>query len=337
MPPTPEAAVATFAHIVGDGEHCRYRVKKCIGQGAFSTVIQLVEVATNRVVVGKFMDTTAMGEKNRNFALAEAENASKCKHPNIVEFIECVQQEGHLLLIFEFADAGDLFAQIHSRTASKKYFREGEILLILTQLSLALNAMHKRKMLHRDLKSPNVFLTMSGLIKLGDFGFSREYDDTVSDNVAKTFCGTPYYLAPELWNQAPYSKKADMFSLGVILYELMALQKPFSGSTMRELVKNLMARNVDPLPGHYSQELRDMCMSMLSLEAENRPSVTDLFETPLVRTQGLQKLLSSVPRLTTVSEPIRNMIVEDIETVMKETAAAAESKQQQQPTSSPPA
>eukprot|EP00672_Neobodo_designis_P024358 CAMPEP_0174829482 /NCGR_PEP_ID=MMETSP1114-20130205/1950_1 /TAXON_ID=312471 /ORGANISM="Neobodo designis, Strain CCAP 1951/1" /LENGTH=330 /DNA_ID=CAMNT_0016063231 /DNA_START=35 /DNA_END=1027 /DNA_ORIENTATION=+ len=316
MPPTAESAIADFADIVGDGADARYVVKKPIGSGAFSTVLQLEEKATGRLVVGKFMDTTSMGEKNRRFALAEAENASKCKHPNIVEFVECVERDGKLLLVFEFADAGDLFAQISSRAPSKKYFREGEILLIIAQLSLALHAMHKRKMLHRDLKSPNVFLTMSGLIKLGDFGFSREYDQTVSDNVGSTFCGTPYYLAPELWNQAPYGKKADMWALGVVLYELLALRKPFSGSTMRDLVKNVMAGNVDPLPSHYSPELRELCMSLLSLEPDKRPSVTEVFENPIVRQHGLKKLLASVPRLTTVKEPIRKQIVEDIEGVL---------------------
>lgn len=321
MPPTPEAAIADFAGIVGSDPECRYTVKKAIGAGAFSTVIQLVQVSTGRLVVGKFMDTTSMGEKNRRFALAEAENAAKCRHPNIVEFIECVERNGKLLLVFEFADAGDLYAQINSRSPTNKFFREPEILLILTQLSLALNAMHKRKMLHRDLKSPNVFLTMSGLIKLGDFGFSREYDSTVSGDVGSTFCGTPYYLAPELWNQAPYGKKADMWALGVVLYELMALKKPFSGSSMRDLVQNVMAGNVDPLPGHYSEELRGLCMSMLSLEADKRPAVTDIFEIPIVKTQGLQKLLASVPRLTTVSEEIRKAIVEDVQSILNPPAA----------------
>ena len=324
MPPAPDVAIKDFEDIVGPGPTCRYHVKKAIGAGAFATVIQLVEVATNRVVVGKFMDTTSMGEKNRKFALAEAENASKCKHPNIVEFIEVVERQGKLLLVFEFADAGDLFAQITSRAPSKKHFREPEILLILTQLCLALNALHKRKMLHRDLKSPNVFLTMSGLIKLGDFGFSREYDSTVSDNVGSTFCGTPYYLAPELWNQAPYGKKADMWSIGVILYELMTLKKPFSGSSMRDLVQNVMSGNVDPLPEVYSKELRDLCLSLLSLDPEKRPSVPEVFECPLVRSQGLAKLLASVPRLTTVPEVVRNHITEDVEAVMNATATAPE-------------
>jgi serine/threonine protein kinase len=323
MPPSPEAAIADFADIVSVDGTKRYKVKRPIGAGAFSTVIQLEEVATGRLVVGKFMDTTSMGDKNRNFALAEAENASKCKHPNIIEFIECVAHNGKLLLVFEFADAGDLFAQISSRAPAKKHFREPEILLILTQLSLALNAMHRKKMLHRDLKSPNVFLTMSGLIKLGDFGFSREYDSTVSDNVGSTFCGTPYYLAPELWNQASYGKKADVWSLGVVLYELMALKKPFSGGSIRDLVKNVMTGHVDPLPELYSKELRELCMSMLNLDPEKRPSITDIFEIPVVRQQGLSKLLTSVPRLTTVAEPIRRQIIEDVEQVLASTAPPA--------------
>merc|ERR1711991_475936 len=140
----------------------------------------------------------------------------------------------------------------------------------------------------------------------------------VSDNVGSTFCGTPYYLAPELWNQAPYGKKADMFSLGVVLYELMALKKPFSGGTMRDLVKAVMAGQVDPLPEHYSADLRQLCMSLLSLDPDKRPSISELFDVPIVRKHGLEKLKASVPRLTTVSEPIRRQILEDVESVLAE-------------------
>jgi serine/threonine protein kinase len=163
-----------------------------------------------------------------------------------------------------------------------------------------------------------VFLTMSGLIKLGDFGFSREYDQTVSGDVGKTVCGTPYYLAPELWNSARYGLKADMWSLGVVLYELMALRKPFSGNTMRQLVGNVLEGNIDELPTHYSVELRTLCTDLLSLDPEKRPSVPALFQRSVLRVQGLETLAKNVPRLVTVPERIRSALLQDV----KDTLAA---------------
>lgn len=304
-----------FRDIVGPDAGCKFQEKKAIGKGTFATVWQLLEKATGRIVVGKFMDTSKMTEKNRNFALAEANNAAKCAHPNIIEFVEAHEKNGRLLLVFEFADAGDLFAQVTARSPSR-FFREAEILLIMSQLCLALNHLHNKKMMHRDLKTPNIFLTTCGLIKLGDFGFSRQYDSTLSADVGTTFCGTPYYLAPELWNQSSYSKKADVWSVGVILYELMALRKPFSGATMRELIDKVLAGDFDPLPGHYSKELNQLCADLLSVDPKNRPSIAQIFKRDVMRVNGLQNLQKNVPRLTTVPQKVRDAMINDIELVL---------------------
>eukprot|EP00656_Telonema_subtile_P055799 TRINITY_DN8750_c0_g1_i1.p1 TRINITY_DN8750_c0_g1~~TRINITY_DN8750_c0_g1_i1.p1 ORF type:complete len:198 (+),score=43.18 TRINITY_DN8750_c0_g1_i1:37-630(+) len=160
-----------------------------------------------------------------------------CSHPNVIKYEEDHEENDQLLIVMEFADSGDLDRQLKARAADNyRYFQEHEALFLFLQICLSLDHIHRHKMLHRDIKGANVLLTSTGLIKLGDFGFSHQYDDTVSGVVANTFCGTPYYLAPELWSQSPYSKKADVWSLGVILYELMSLKKPFSGNGMRELI-----------------------------------------------------------------------------------------------------
>lgn len=304
-----------FRPIVGLEPHHLYRPRKVAGKGSFGTVWQMVQNSTGRVVVGKFMDTTKMTEKNRNFALGEAANAAKCNHPNIVEFIERFERNGKLLLVFEYADAGDLFAQVNARAPSR-YFRESEILLIMAQLCLSLNHLHEQRMMHRDLKTPNIFLTTCGLIKLGDFGFSRQYDDSLSTDVGSTFCGTPYYLAPELWNQAPYSKKADIWSLGVILYELMTLKKPFTGNGMRELIDRVIAGKYQPLPTHYSPALIQLCTAMLSVDPKQRPSIKTIFYNEAMRTGGLLTLARNVPRLTGATEEIRHAIVGDVKRLL---------------------
>lgn len=102
-----------------------------------------------------------------------------------------------------------------------EYFPEELVLSWFTQICLALKHCHDRKILHRDLKSQNIFLTKRNIVKLGDFGIARVLSNTKS--IAKTVVGTPYYLSPEIIESSPYSFKSDVWSLGVLLYEMCAL------------------------------------------------------------------------------------------------------------------
>jgi len=110
---------------------------------------------------------------------------------------------------------------------------EDEVLDIFTQICLALKHTHDKKILHRDLKSQNIFLTKRGIVKLGDFGIARVLSHTKS--AAKTVVGTPYYLSPEIIRSEPYNFKSDIWSLGVLLYEMAALQPPFNAQSLHQL------------------------------------------------------------------------------------------------------
>ena len=104
---------------------------------------------------------------------------------------------------------------------------------LFTQICLAIKHIHDRKILHRDLKSQNVFLTKQGIVKLGDFGIAKVLQSTVDH--AKTIVGTPYYLSPEIIENKPYNFKSDIWSLGVLLYEMCALKPPFGGASLHIL------------------------------------------------------------------------------------------------------
>ena len=133
----------------------------------------------------------------------------------------------------EHCDDGDLFSKIKAQRELKKYFSEEVVLNWFTQICLALKHAHDKKILHRDLKSANIFVTKRSILKLGDFGLSRVLSDTKS--IAKTVVGTPYYLSPEIIKTEGYNSKSDIWSLGVLLYEIAGLQPPFTASTMHQL------------------------------------------------------------------------------------------------------
>ena len=115
-----------------------------------------------------------------------------------------------------YCEGGDVYSKI--KASKGKNFSEDVILEWLVQMGLALFYLHERKILHRDLKSQNVFLTKNGLIKLGDFGIAKCLDTTLAQ--AKTFIGTPYYLSPEIVQSLPYSFKSDVWSLGICIIEM---------------------------------------------------------------------------------------------------------------------
>lgn len=110
---------------------------------------------------------------------------------------------------------------------AKDYFTEDQILYWFTQICLALKHCHDRKILHRDIKAQNVFLMKNGMIKLGDFGIARVLQSTTE--MAATVVGTPYYLSPEIVQSNTYDFKTDIWSIGVLLYEMCALRPPFNG------------------------------------------------------------------------------------------------------------
>ena len=142
-----------------------------------------------------------------------------------------------------------------------EYFTEDQVLNYFTQMCLALKHCHDRKILHRDLKSQNIFLTKKNIVKLGDFGIARVLSNTRSK--AKTVVGTPYYLSPEIIESMPYSFKSDVWSLGVLLYEMCALVPPFRADDMQGLYKKVIKGKFPRRPDHFSQEMATVIKFML--------------------------------------------------------------------------
>ena len=170
-----------------------------------------------------------ISEKNAAAAVGEVNVLSRLSHPNITTLYDAWRAGSQLNILMEFADRGSLAEVIKTKQATGTLFDEDVVLDWLVQITAALRAMHALSILHRDLKAANVFLTSRNLIKVGDFGISKILER--NDGLASTTIGTPYYLAPEVINGEPYGLKADVWSLGVLLYEMMALRKPFEAAT----------------------------------------------------------------------------------------------------------
>jgi len=180
-----------------------------------------------------------------------------------------------------FSIGGDLSQRILN--AKGKNFPENQILDWFTQICLALRHCHEKRILHRDLKAKNVFLTSKNFVKLGDFGIARVLANTVDK--AKTVVGTPYYLSPEIIQNKSYGLESDIWSLGVLLYEMCALKPPFDASSLSALAMKIIRGTYPQIPAQYSKELKTLLASCLSIDSIKRPNIHKVLRSPIIHSR----------------------------------------------------
>lgn len=251
-----------------------------IGKGNMGACALAKNNEDGKYYVIKQVDLTRMSKKERQQSLNEARVLSSLRHPNIINYVDSflARKSDHLCIVMEFADGGDLSSRIKKNYGVN--FRESQILDWFIQLVLSLNYVHQRKILHRDVKTQNVFLTSDGQVKLGDFGIARTLSSTYDQ--AKTFVGTPYYLSPELILERPYDHRSDVWAIGVVLYELLTLKHPFNASDMKGLMQRILKVQYDPIPTIYSVEMRNLIPKLLVKDPSRRIRLSEILELPIV-------------------------------------------------------
>ena len=167
----------------------------------------------------------------------------------------------------QFCQDGDIYKKIRN---TKKKFPEKKITNWMAQLIISIHYLHSKKILHRDLKTQNIFLNKNRLF-LGDFGISKTLENT--RELANTYIGTPYYMSPELFNYKPYSYKSDIWSLGCVLYEICNLKHAFNAQTINGLAMKILKGNYVPICKIYSKGLREFIDSLLVTDPRLRPSI----------------------------------------------------------------
>lgn len=181
---------------------------------------------------------------------------------------------------------GDLAYHVKKMRQKGEHFSENTIMQWFVQLCLALEYIHRRKILHRDLKSQNIFLSRNNTLKLGDFGISKVLENT--NDLALTVQGTPYYMSPEVCQSKPYNYTSDVWSLGCILYELCTLQHAFSCENLLGLVFKIVQDKQEPIPNMYSQEMKDLVTRLLVKDEKKRPQVLEILRMPFVQDHMMQ-------------------------------------------------
>ncbi|XP_077389543.1 serine/threonine-protein kinase Nek1 isoform X2 [Festucalex cinctus] len=256
----------------------KYEKVKKIGEGSFGKAVLVKAKKDGHQYVIKEVSISGMSAKERQESRKEVAVLANMSHPNIVQYKESFEEGGCLYIVMDYCEGGDLFKKINSQKGM--LFTEEQILDWFVQICLALKHVHDRKILHRDLKSQNIFLTKDGTVQLGDFGIARVLNSTVE--LARTCIGTPYYLSPEICENKPYNNKSDIWALGCVLYEMCTLKHAFEAGNMKNLVLKIIRGSYHPVSVHYSQELRSLLAQLFKHNPRERPSVSSILDKPFL-------------------------------------------------------
>ena len=251
-----------------------------LGEGSYSTVYKVRRKADLKMYALKKVKLRNLSEKEKKNALNEIRILASIKSDHIISYKEAFieEKDQSLCLVMEFANKGDLFQKITYYKQMQKTFEEIEIWRIFIQILQGLKCLHDLKILHRDLKSANIFLFNNNLAKIGDLNVSK----VSKTGIGYTQTGTPYYASPEVWNDEAYSSKSDIWSLGCIIYEMITLHPPFRAESMEGLYHKVMKGKYQKIPDKYSKDLSEILKLLFIVDPKERPSCDDLLKNPII-------------------------------------------------------
>ncbi|TMS19573.1 Serine/threonine-protein kinase Nek4 [Larimichthys crocea] len=170
---------------------------------------------------------------------------------------------------------------IDSNSKRANCYPERQVVEWFVQIAMALQYLHERNILHRDLKTQNIFLTKTNIIKVGDLGIARVLEN--QNDMASTLIGTPYYMSPELFSNKPYNHKSDVWALGCCVYEMSTLKHAFNAKDMNSLVYRIVEGKLPQMPSRYDPQLGELIKSMLCKRPEDRPDVKLILRQPYIK------------------------------------------------------
>ena len=246
-----------------------FKIEKVLGKGSFGSVYLVTRKKDKKIYALKTVILEKLNKKEQENSVNEVRILASINHPNVIGYKEAFwnDKESSLNIVMEYADDGDLQTKIQRMRKEGGMFNEDLIWSYSIQMIEGLKALHDKKIMHRDLKSANIFLVKEKhQCKLGDMNVSK----VIKDKCLLTQTGTPYYASPEVWNDVPYSYKSDLWSIGCVIYELCALHPPFNGKDLDELYVNVCNGKVERINKIYSDDLWKMILMLLQVDSKKR-------------------------------------------------------------------
>ena len=257
----------------------QYKILEKLGKGTFGIVYKVINEYESMIYVIKQISLNGLSKQQINQVYSEAKILSLINSKYVVKYRESFVEGEDLDIVMEYCDNGDLCNFLKRKKKKGIPLEEDLIWQIFIKITLGLTAIHKMKILHRDLKTLNIFLNKDMGIKIGDLGVAKELNQA---SFAKTLIGTPYYLSPEMCQDMPYNQKSDVWALGCILYELCTFRHPFNATNQGALIIKILNSNPDPIFNCYSSQLQYLVNQILEKNYEKRPNCWDLLNNPII-------------------------------------------------------
>ena len=250
-----------------------YKILKKIGKGSFSNVFKAHKLDDeNSFYAIKIVSLKNLSDKIIENIKNEINIMLKIKHENIIQLHETIISHKYIYLIMDYCDGGDLYKFIKtygklSEEESKKYF---------LQITKGLYFLYSKNLIHRDLKPHNILITSNNILKICDFGFVKESNENM---LYDTLCGSPIYMAPEILKYKKYDSKVDLWSMGIILFEMLTSKPPFIGINHIDLIRVIDSTELTiPNDIKISNYCFDLLKSLIVVNPENRISFDNFFK-----------------------------------------------------------
>jgi len=266
-------------------------INEKISSGSFSTIYQGIHNLTKNIVAIKKINNN---RKLQKYIDNEIKIMSNLKNTNIVELYKSASKDNYIYLILEYCEKGDLSSYL-----KKNILTEKDTNTIFVQIVNGIEYLHNNEILHRDIKPHNILIDRNNNIKICDFGFACYYS-----KIDNSLCGSPFYMAPEMLRREIYDIKIDIWSLGILLYQLLTNQIPYMSKTIKELVVeqdtiDIVVSSVFDI----SIECINLLNGLLQLQPKLRYNYQDLFNDKWI--VGTSQPIE-IPKRNVDTEPIFN-------------------------------
>ena len=251
-----------------------------LGDGSYSVVYKVRRKEDGNIYALKKVKMLNLNEKEKQNSLNEVRILASVKSQFVISYKEAFIEDSDksLCIVMEYADKGDLYQKITEFRKNHYLIDEIDVWRIFIQMVRGLKSLHDLKILHRDLKSANIFLFSDGSAKIGDLNVSK----VAYKGLGYTQTGTPYYASPEVWKDKPYDKKSDIWSLGCVLYEMLTLYPPFRAESMDGLYKKVIKGQYNKIDSRYSKDISEIIKLLLTVDIKNRPTCDEILKNKII-------------------------------------------------------